>query len=323
MVARGQRLSRSKRALFSLLVAVVFLGTAEGIARVVVPRLRRAALPAELIQAHTEAPVFRYDPDLLWFWASLPHGEVNEHGFRSWQKMAPRPSPGVTRVVTLGDSQTFGFGVLANQSYSAVAGRRLGFGWEVLNTGVNGYTSLNVYRLLLKRIHAFEPHVIVVDCPPFDSERDEGGLVAPSLGVNAIERLLWHSALVYLARHGWQRVSRAMDRGGSPADSWRPPGARGLGNHERILEWGRAMGIEVLFLDYPTRDLDRRIVCRSGPDDFPAGAQLVESCQALRDGGHLPQELFIDRNHLTVLGNQVVGQVLADELTALGPRSSE
>jgi lysophospholipase L1-like esterase len=92
---------------------------------------------------------------------------TNERGFRS-PEFADRPAPGVTRVVVLGDSSTFGWGVEHFEAYPArlrgalaerlaVAPERI----EVINLGVPGYSSFQGLVLLERVALPLEPDLVV------------------------------------------------------------------------------------------------------------------------------------------------------------------
>jgi hypothetical protein len=63
---------------------------------------------------------------------------TNALGFRGedWPEPAPEAGVAAGRVLLLGDSQVFGYGVDEEQALGAELGRSLGSGWEVLNAGV-------------------------------------------------------------------------------------------------------------------------------------------------------------------------------------------
>ena len=70
------------------------------------------------------------------------------------------------RILTLGDSQTFGFGVLDDQTYSVHLERILGTRFpsldvEVVNAGVPGYGTVDEVIWLRERAHEVDPDLIV------------------------------------------------------------------------------------------------------------------------------------------------------------------
>lgn len=106
-----------------------------------------------------------------WFWelrpgASVPNcaGErINDAGFRG------RPYPearqlGRLRVVTLGDSSTFGMGVCAGQTYSAILERSLPES-QVLNFGVIGFSAFQGAKLFAGRARQYRPDIVLAAEP--------------------------------------------------------------------------------------------------------------------------------------------------------------
>lgn len=92
---------------------------------------------------------------------------VNSHGFRGAEVSVKKP-PATLRVVGLGDSHMFGWGVGEEQTYLAVLERLLnegsvgGMGWEVLNFGVGGYNTVMEVATLERRALAFDPDIVVI-----------------------------------------------------------------------------------------------------------------------------------------------------------------
>ena len=285
--------------------------------RLVLPVLRTATLPGKMIKDHLRGGALKYDPDLFWYWPKLPMPELelNQYGFRRDKPMTVEKPPGVVRVVTLGDSQTWGAFMKHKHSYPGVAEQALGQGWEVLNGAVPGYRSLNVYRLLQRRIKRFDPDVVVVDCAPFDSPRDDGALQEVPLGAGMLKRVLWHSRVYYALRHLVAKVRVGVANKVKP-ERWFSV-FEGEGNHDVIRSWCDAEGIQVLFVDYPTMTPKKSLQCDILPRHLPKKARIVPVCKALRDSGHPMTKLFQDHNHMTRLGNDIAGRALAKALQEL------
>lgn len=309
-----------RRILFALGVLVGSLGLAEGVLRATLPVARRATLPNDMIQAHLEGAAFVYDPDLFWYWPDpLGSGSpVNEHGFVRTKPMTIEKPAGVTRVVTFGDSQTFGAGMPADRTYSAFAEAALGEGWEVLNAGLSGYRTLNVYRLLRLRVAAFQPDAVVIDCMPYDSPRDDGTLEGTPLRSSrwdSARRLLWQSRLYYVLRLGLEVLNPNRARW---LDDTHPHGRPGEekppGNHDLIAAWGAEHGVEVFFMEYPIMTEGGQHGCMTNPGELPPGGRVIPTCQRLAASGRPAPMLFQDRNHLTSEGNQLVGEIVADAI---------
>jgi len=92
--------------------------------------------------------------------------ELNADGFRDRDYAKPKP-PGVRRIVGVGDSYMFGWGVRTGKDYLAVLEDRLaaevpGVRWEVLNMAVPGYNTAMEVETLKARGLAYDPDVVVV-----------------------------------------------------------------------------------------------------------------------------------------------------------------
>lgn len=304
---------------FALLATLGGLGGAELVLRVAYPIAGRVTMPREMIDAHINGPGFSYHPDLGWYWGRLPSpaAGIDDHGFREHAYVVKRErTEGVKRVITFGDSQTYGAGVKPTETWSAQAEAALGPGWEVLNAGLSGYRSLNVLRLIKLRMAAYEPDAVVIDCMPFDSARDDGNYVSAPLGwQDPVRRLLWNSRLYYSLRMAVQKSDadrpRWLDRAATPEDKGNP------GNHDLIAEWGKSAGVTVIFMEYPVWDDHSGFIrCQTAAGELPEGHAVVPACAALHAAGRPAKELFLDNNHLTVEGNGVVGAAAAKTIAA-------
>jgi len=92
---------------------------------------------------------------------------TNSVGMRGPREYAPEPAPGVRRVLLLGDSFTFGFGVEDGEVVSAVLEDRLNAvpgapRSEVLNLGVSGFGQAEELVTFAARGRAYRPDVVVV-----------------------------------------------------------------------------------------------------------------------------------------------------------------
>ncbi|MCB9765951.1 MAG: hypothetical protein H6739_39620 [Alphaproteobacteria bacterium] len=314
---------------FALLTTVLFFGLTEGVLRLAFPIARTASLPDGMIRDHLRATAFRYDPDLYWTWKDLPEpgqpprGEmqINAYGFRRVKPMTVAKPSGTWRVFTFGDSQTLGAGVGPEETYSAFAEQALGEDWEVINAGISGYRTLNVYRLLRLHVEQFQPDVLVVDCMPFDSPRDDGPLVGRSRGrvFDRIRGFFFESHIYYTLRllTGKLRPDRA--RWLDQADPGMTRSREGLGNHDLIAEWADARGVKTVFMTYAVSTEGWGYGCHTRDGELPEGYPLFDACAVVAESGQPAQTLFQDRNHLTVAGNQLVGGALADLLRGLRP----
>jgi hypothetical protein len=92
--------------------------------------------------------------------------EINRDGFRD--RLYPREVPdGRLRILALGASITFGFGVSADATYpkrlEEILADRDGEPFEVMNLGVNGYNAYNQAALLADRGLRYRPDLVLTE----------------------------------------------------------------------------------------------------------------------------------------------------------------
>src|SRR5689334_11908014 len=90
---------------------------------------------------------------------------VNSLGFRG-EEVSANKTPGIRRVLFLGDSYTFGHGLVENETLPAVVGqalqKKLPGQYEVINGGVYGYSTANELDLFLKYGRPLKPDIVVI-----------------------------------------------------------------------------------------------------------------------------------------------------------------
>lgn len=312
-----------RRLLFAPVALVFGLLLLEGVCRLVMREAVLTTIPSADVKAHiTAGGAIVYDPVLGWKRAMLPNSGLglDRNGFRH-AEVAREKRPGVVRGFALGDSQTYGAGVAPAEAYPSVAEsllRARGYDVELINAGLSGYRSRQALRLFKTQLLDFNPDFLVIDCQGRDDLRDEQ---PPQAGgwSETTQRALFYSRLYRATRIGVQQVSDRLHPGQRsdltlPSLSLRSPfpDTQRPGNHDLILDFAKARGIEVFFLDYPFGTVPPQPLTR--PGHLPRGARLVNTVPALLATGASTPELFHDNNHMTARGNAVVGEKLADVL---------
>ena len=111
--------------------------------------------------------------------------ESNRDGFRT-REFSPK-GPGVARIVTLGDSSTFGWGVDDSYTYQRLLESRLDGGpgtVEVFNLGISGHTSHHGRAVFDHYARGLEPDLLIIGFGANDA-RDVLEPVAAVLGRDA------------------------------------------------------------------------------------------------------------------------------------------
>ncbi len=134
-------------------------------------RLRRPPVYLEEKQHEWTGARFLYDPRLGWRnipgWQGSTFGgevRINAKGLRDRDHPYDKP-PGMKRLLVLGDSFTWGFGVDQRAMFTEVLERRLvrdGKNWEIINTGVVGWGNDQEYLFLIDEGLRYEPDIVLL-----------------------------------------------------------------------------------------------------------------------------------------------------------------
>ncbi len=90
---------------------------------------------------------------------------INGQGMRSERDFAYEKPEGTARIVSLGDSFTVGYEVAAEECFSSVLERELlrrGYGVEVLNAGVSGFSNAEELLYLERELIKYDPDLVVL-----------------------------------------------------------------------------------------------------------------------------------------------------------------
>lgn len=244
-------------------------------------------------------------------WVEIPPTRVviSSQGLRDEELAEPKPE-GVRRLLCLGDSWTFGWGVELEDSFCSRLDVLLGDGWETVNLGVPGQNSSQEVRRLELHGLRFEPDVVLVQHeagdlePPLDNSHlgTFAGFVASRLALFRV---------ILRARHSGQaaQVEPVSGEDGSPADPW-----DGLADSSaalsRLAELGRERGFRsVVFTDAPQ--------LTGLMQQLEADGIAHASLSPALDGPE--EELLIPGDeHWTAEGHRRVAELMAAELRARG-----
>ena len=156
------------------------------------------------------------------FWRFRPNRKIdgrytiNSHGYRG-RDFTIAKAPGVTRVVCLGESNTFGLGLPDNQIWPVKLQARLNEldphhrNWEVLNLAVTDYSSLQGLRLASRELAQLKPDIVLYSFAWADHQM--AGHATPDARIDpgsptaiAIEDLLNRVGWVRWGKRAWSAL---------------------------------------------------------------------------------------------------------------------
>lgn len=167
------RLSKWQGRLLAILAGFALLGAVEGLLRLFGYHYAVETVAFRFLGPEVEnTPQIQRDRRLFWRLrpgasdVGVPGGSVtNSAGFRG--PLVPRPrTAGVSRVVVMGDSITYGVGVPFEKTYAGLTGStlayRLGQGVEMVDAGCPGYSSYQGLHLLESEIVPLAPDAVAL-----------------------------------------------------------------------------------------------------------------------------------------------------------------
>ena len=157
-----------KFTLFAILPVMLLLLSAEGVVRIAglaSPLLKTEPLPEE------KARLFRHDPEL--FWSLKPNLDIvfegvqintNSDGLRG-KELQPKQA-GEYRILSLGESTTFGIGVHNHETYTALLPEMLkqkypSLNFNSINAGVSAWSSFQSLVFLKNRGLKLKPDLLL------------------------------------------------------------------------------------------------------------------------------------------------------------------
>src|SRR5262245_24214818 len=285
--------------------------------------------------------VMRGDPDLFWrLQPNTPDLQIhhksnlwigtatNSLGLRDDEVAVPKPA-GATRVLTLGDSCTYGSGVVRRDNFPEQLQRELGV--DVVDAGVPGYTSFQAVSWLERDGWALQPDILVFtlgfnDARSWDDLTDEEHMEKLHARRSGLAGLLRSSRFLQALRG-----ASAPDRDGAPMDISKGKRTRSRVPVDRYRAWlqraaddAAAHGARILYLLWPAagnlaKDDDEDLSAhQSALVEFcrEKGLPLVNPIPALR-----PERdaLYVgDDIHMNARGNAIMAAEIAKTLRELG-----
>lgn len=296
-----------------------------------------------------EKAVLQVDPFLLW---DMPPGvrseqgvevHVNSRGMRGPDFEVPKPS-GRKRILAVGDSSVYGFGVEDSEVFSSVLADRMGAPVEVLNGAVGGYSTIQSLRFLYRNLSDIQPDLLLVanlwSDNNFDSFVDRELLEAYSgrthPPTHGIYRMLSQSQLFktldYLLRY--KQLKQEGHKLTWMPGHGKPDGRRRVElndyaqNLDKMVQLAKAEGGETIFMILANKeDLDAngapfkawdpyRKAMRDTAERY--GSYVLDIPALFQESKLQATDLFWDAMHPTVLGHKLIGEALAKALKERG-----
>jgi lysophospholipase L1-like esterase len=249
---------------------------------------------------------------------------INRHGLRGREIDYAKP-PDTRRVLMLGDSLTFGWGVAEAEVTSLVVERSLNDKrpdprWAVINSGVGNYNTRLEVHYLVKEGLRYAPDVVVLNYFINDAETD------PRYAGNFVNM---HSAAWVFFTNRLDVVSRRLTRRGSWHDYYRglyrEDAAGWRGARKAILRFGevcRQHELSCLIVHqpelhqldpYPFVDAERAVAAAADEARIP----YLDLLPALR--GLDPKTLWVsvEDTHPNGRCDAIYGAAIADRIEAL------
>lgn len=321
--------------LFSLVPLVVLMGGAEA-------GLRAAGWPEVETDAFAHNQVF-WTADKNQEGQVVPHRETggsfvvstDENGLRVPRHPVQKEA-GKRRVMTLGCSTTYGWGVNDAESYPARLESRLAAaghsGWEVINGGQPGYTTFQGLWLWDQALAAYDPDVVLIGYVVQDARKaaysDKSQAILQGDARFLKQQVLYQSK-VYLGLRvlvGAVQV-RAKERpNGDEGGVYRVPPADYVENLRALVDRAQAVGAEPVLFGYPLEregyTAEHRRILRAAAEQL--GVRHLDP-QAQMEEASRRQTLYFetDRGHANARGNDLISKWVLEFLEQEGLLGSE
>jgi lysophospholipase L1-like esterase len=275
------------------------------------------------------------DLDVVFLNAEL---HTSAQGFRG-PALAPEKRSGEVRVLGLGDSVMFGWGVDYVDSYLARLDRRLARErperlWGVLNTAVPGYNTVMEVETLKEKGLSYSPDLVLLNVVGNDLGLPNFVLQPPDFFSVRHSFLLdfVRGRLGYQTEEGFPRlqpVPAEQRRWWTGGDLDRvPPALRDLAGlpafrraMAELADLGRRVGFRIVVLAHPEApEFARQAAAEHGfllVETKPA-LEAYAAAHALTDTGGPPLTLTAADPHPSVVGHQIIAEVLHDRLSETG-----
>jgi len=252
-------------------------------------------------------------PDLELIWKLSPGTvisqnsiKINRKGIRGKERPYGKP-PGTSRVLIIGNSTVFGWGLPDSQIFTNILEQKLNAAggsprYEVINGGVPAYSSFQSLRFFKKELIRYDPDIIVVcskfsDC--FCSYYDDKSVMAS--GKNYfIKKLLYLSRTYHFLRQAvWTLRSLNADFSKLPKRH-RSTIADYTGNLQEFINISKSINARVMFLSFDRPEKNNITTPLS-----PYALNLIKISQknigADASRGEAIEKVYLSNKHLGIL----------------------
>lgn len=306
---------------------------------------------------------YESDPEIGWrmlgnfdgYFGGAPL-QTNADGHRSPTIAETKPE-GTARVVCLGDSLTFGFGVEERFAFPQLLQRLLNERlaqrrWEVINTGVSGYCTFQ-QTAELRRCLKYRPDLVVLlfclndVTEKYIALRSFGGTGLGYQGVADGAASWIFQQLVAIRRYSSlvtaltpTRVDAERREAYAVENLWKTPDASHVQaawtqaeqELDELVELCRAEALGLLIAVAPYQgqyalgseaDLPQQRLAEYARARGVAFLDLKPGLARLsRAAGHAPERLYLDQSHFNTSGNLAIAELLWEQFTGTAPEAA-
>jgi lysophospholipase L1-like esterase len=260
------------------------------------------------------------------------HLASNSQGFRD--REFPPKSANTVRIVSLGDSSTFGWGVDPEYTYQRLLENRLNAGgqprFEVLNLGMSGHTSVHGIRMLEHYGLALEPDLLIISFGANDARyapqstedqlaRDDTMIGAAKFALLRFDTFKLLRRVIFSVYDPFSSAAVARKEGARPPLVKAVPESDYQANLRRIIATGREAGARAVLVALCASEGYTAAMRQVGEQErvpmVDAGQIFSDKVLDVRDGRIYPKERAY---YVPVYGEENMRQNLRFNVTTDG-----
>lgn len=338
-----QRRRSNKRWIFALVVVVLFFGLIEGALRGIKFRYDPFMDAATWWVRFDGNPIFIADPILFWRLKPNANAEldpnspathrINSEGFRD-SDFAKNKSPGEFRVITMGDSCTFGDGVADWETFANVLEKNLALAMPdkkvtIINAGVPGYTSYQVLTYLQEDLLQLKPDVVTVyvglndnvpatNSVPDANRRPKGTFLYSTF--RAARTFRFVQALEYLVAKHVRPIRQKVESTEEGHHTFRVPFTNYVENLCKIKKLGDEHGFKVIIMTLPHTfkdESERNPFIRKAA--LQCSIPMIDLWHKMKTLQNQGESLYEpDGGHPNTLGHKRIAQFVQEKIAQMG-----